>query len=171
LFPTLLGDAYAQLPAQVRALHDRALPHRFTGRVHVRAARSRRARLVARLLGLPLADGEAPLEVTIQASGSGQRWTRHFPPRPMVSDLDADAGLLRERLGPATLRFRLDPDADGLTWTLVGVRLMGLPLPLALFRACEARESEREGRYRFFVRAQLPGFGLLVGYEGWLDLD
>ena len=137
----------------------------------MRAAGSRPARLIARVLGLPLADGEGPLEVTIQASGCGQRWIRHFPPRPMISDLDADAGLLRERLGPTTLRFRLEADARGLTWTLVSVRLLGLPLPVAWFRACEARESELDGRYRFFVRAQLPGIGLLVGYEGWLELD
>lgn len=171
LFPALLGAAFAQLPERVRALHEVELPCRFEGRVRVQAARSLAARCVARLFALPPVDGEAPIAVTIQAHGAGQRWIRHFPPRPMISNLDAWRGLLRERLGPASLRFRLDADAEGLTWELVGVRLMGIPLPLAWFRSCEARESVTDGQYRFFVRAVLPGIGLLVGYEGWLAID
>ncbi|MGO1071164.1 DUF4166 domain-containing protein [Lysobacter sp. CA199] len=59
----------------------------------------------------------------------------------------------------------------GLTWRLVRVRALGLPLPLGWFGGVHAREFERDGRYRFDVRAALPGIGLLVHYRGWLDVE
>ena len=117
----------------------------------------------------PTREGEVPIAVTISAHGEGQCWHRDFPPHPMVSALSADGDLLRERLGPATLHFRLHADAQGLTWDLCRVRVLGVPLPRAWFTVL-ARESEREGRYCFEVRAEMRGIGLLAGYAGWLDV-
>jgi hypothetical protein len=171
LFRDLLGVDFECLPETVRRLHLAPLPRCFRGHATVQAARSLGARWIARCTGLPLQSGTRPLAVTIEARDVGQRWTRDFPPRPMVSELTPHLGLLRERLGLATLFFRLRADPQRLTWELVGVRLLGVPLPLAPFRGCTAYETTSDGRYQFFVRAALPGVGLLVEYEGWLDLD
>jgi len=62
------------------------------------------------------------------------------------------------------------PDDPGLSWRLVRVRLLGLPLPAGWFEGMRAREFEREGRYHFEVSAQLPLVGLLVRYRGWLEV-
>ncbi|QQP98489.1 DUF4166 domain-containing protein [Lysobacter enzymogenes] len=62
---------------------------------------------------------------------------------------------------------RHDP---GLSWRLMRVRALGLPLPRGWFAGVRAREFEREGRYHFDVAAQLPLVGLLVRYRGWLEV-
>ncbi len=62
-------------------------------------------------------------------------------------------------------------DDPGLSWRLVRVRALGLPLPSGWFAGVRAREFERDGRYHFDVAAQLPVVGLLVRYRGWLDVE
>lgn len=58
----------------------------------------------------------------------------------------------------------------GLSWRLVRVHALGLPLPVGWFAGVGAREFERDGRYCFDVHAALPGIGLLVHYRGWLEI-
>ena len=76
-------------------------------------------------------------------------------------------------MGQLSMSEGADEDANepGLTWRLVRVRALGLPLPLGWFGGVRAREFERDGRYRFDVRAALPGIGLLVHYQGWLNVE
>jgi hypothetical protein len=171
LFQNLLGADFQRLPAPVRALHDAPLPRRFRGRASVTAAQGTMARLIARVLGFPRESIDADISVSIEPSNEGQGWLRDFPPRPMRSRLWPERGLLCERFGPVTLRFRLRVEVDTLAWQLASVHLFGLRLPLAWFGDVEARESVRDGRYHFFVRGALPGVGHLIGYEGWLDVD
>ena len=80
-------------------------------------------------------------------------------------------GLLCERLGPLVFRFRLGVRQGRLEWSVARVALLGVPLPVGLFREVHARESEQAGRYHFDVAAALPLAGLLVHYRGWLDVD
>lgn len=171
LFAALLGDDYRTLPPAVRALHDAARPVRFRGRAQVESARGRLARLVARVAGLPDRDGDLPVAVTFMPTSAGERWQRDFGGRPMRSRLWRDGDHLCERLGAATLRFRLVATETGTDWQLLSVRIFGMPLPRAWFRQVHASESERDGRYHFQVRAALPLIGMLVAYQGWLDVD
>lgn len=155
-----LADLSA-VPPEVGAFHERA--GRFHGRARVTT------RWWARLFGLPGRSGEFDIAVDVGRDGAGEIWTRHFPPRPMQSRLHADGGALVERLGPATLRFRLHATHDALTWECVAVRVLGVPLPPRWFRVI-ARESAAQGKYRFEAGASLPGLGPLVHYDGWLDV-
>jgi hypothetical protein len=43
-------------------------------------------------------------------------------------------------------------------------------MPLALAPACEAYECEADGRFRFFVELRYPLIGLIVRYQGWLEV-
>jgi len=149
------------VPPEVARFHARA--GRFTGRARVAARRW------GWLLGLPARSGEFDIAVDVWRDGDGEIWTRHFPPRPMQSRLGARDGLLVERLGPATLRFRLIASPQALVWECIGVRILGIPLPPPWFGVI-ARESAADGRYRFEAGASLPGLGRLVHYEGWLDV-
>jgi hypothetical protein len=151
------------VPIEVRRFHERS--GRFSGRAVVTSHRP----LIARLMGLPQRSGEFDVHVDVERDGDAEVWTRHFPPRPMRSRLQADGGWLVERLGVVTLRFALTASAEALDWHCVDVRWLGLPLPARWFRVV-ARESARDGKYRFVAGASLPLLGELVHYEGWLDV-
>ena len=89
----------------------------------------------------------------------------------MRSTLTERDGLLEEALGPARFRFVLSVADGGVAWRVAGMRVMGVPLPAAWFKAVTARQSVRAGRYTFDVRAELPWIGLLVHYQGWLESE
>jgi hypothetical protein len=101
--------------------------------------------------------------------GGRELWTRQFGDARFRSVQYDHAGMLRERVGPATFVFTPLASADGLALRLDGFRLFGLPLPRPLHPAVRTFECEREGRYQFEVQARLPLAGLLVRYAGWLE--
>ena len=169
LFARVLGDPFYLLPASVQRLHRNA-GRSYHGEVSVERGKHWLARLCARVAQLPPAF-VGPIRVDIEVNAQGERWARHVDGRAMRSRLWAQRGLLCERLGPLVFGFRLVVREARLEWSVERVALLGLPLPPRLFREVHACESERDGRYRFDVSARLPWIGLLVHYEGWLDVD
>jgi hypothetical protein len=171
LFARLLGSQFDELPPRVLKLHARATSHAYEGRADVERGTGLLSRFMGAATRLPSTKTDQPLRVTIEPTPNGERWTRTFADHAMPSRLwDAD-GLLREKLGLATFGFRLDVRDGELTWRIERVSALGIPLPARMFRGVVARESERDGRYRFDVRAELPIVGLLVHYRGWLDVE
>jgi hypothetical protein len=170
LFRKLIGPGFAALPLPVQRVHEDRGETSLAGRCRVDRGRGALSSLVCALTSLPRAGDDVPVRVTIRRrDDGGETWHREFAGKPMVSSLRERDGCLEERLGPATFRFALDADRERITWRLVGVRALGLPLPLALFSGVRASESTEEGRYRFEVEACLPVVGLLVRYRGTLD--
>lgn len=169
LFRRVLGAGFETLPTTVKAIHLATGARSYRGQVQVTRGSNPLSRLVAWATRLPPA-GEGALEVEIVATGRQERWTRHIGGRPMPSRLWEGDGLLCERLGLAEFGFRLSVRDGVLDWRVARVRVLGLPLPAAAFRAVLAHESESDGRYRFEVAATLPLAGLLVHYRGWLDV-
>lgn len=169
MFLRVAGDGFADLPSSVRALHLRQGRQRYAGQVEVERGEGWLARLFAAATRLPPA-GRGPLLVEIDASVQGERWVRHIGGSRMPSRLWFRDGLLCERLGLARFGFRLDVEDAVLVWRVARVHALGIPLPLRWFGEVRACESEQDGRYRFDVRAALPGVGLLVHYRGWLDV-
>ena len=170
LYGHLLGDAYARLPRSVALLHARDGRRRYAGEVDVRRGTSALSRLCAWATRLP-PSGAGILEVDIEADADGETWTRHVAGHAMRSRLRAHRGRLRERLGLVMFDFDLRPDGTALQWEVAAVHVFGIALPRGWFDGVRAIESERDGRYRFDVRATLPLAGLLVHYTGWLDVD
>jgi hypothetical protein len=170
LFCRLLGESFATLAPRVRALHLREGTCRYRGIVEVERGRGVLARLCAYATRLPPA-GHGPIEVEIAADAEGECWTRRVRGHVMRSRLWGRDGLLNERLGLVTFEFRIDAHDGAIEWTVVRVRALGLPLPVRWFEGVAARESEVDDRYHFDVRAALPLVGLLVRYQGWLDVD
>lgn len=133
---------------------------------------NRASRLLARLLRLPGEGAERPLQVTFTSSEAGEILARRYADAELVS-LQAPAGsagtgLLAERFGPLSLILRLEPSAEGLAFSLLEARCLGLSLPRTLRPRLEAREFVEAGWYRFFVRLDLPLLGRLIQYEGRL---
>lgn len=170
LFPSLLGAKLDRLPAQVRALHLRAGVQLLAGEVEVERGSRWLSRLFAWATRLPPAR-HGPIVVEIIAMPGNERWTRKVAGHAMQSRLWARDGLLCERLGLVTFGFRLDVEDGVLTWRVVRVRALGVPLPAGWFRGVLARESVRDRRYAFDVAASVPLAGLLVHYRGLLDVE
>ena len=168
LFERLLGDAFATLPARVRALHQAAGTRRYRGGATVTRGRGGLSRLCGWATGLPAAARDVPLELEIVADSHGEIWTRRFNAHAMRSRLWHGGALLRERLGLVTFGFAVTAGDGMLRWRVCEVRALGLPLPGRWFGGVRACESERDGRYQFEVSAALPLVGELVHYEGWL---
>jgi hypothetical protein len=168
LFRRLLGDRFDALPEPLRAVHEGATARVFSGQCRVERGTSLLSRLCGAVASLPPAADAVPIEITIESSSGGETWKRKFGSVTMRSTMKARGGLLEERLGPTVFRFSLIPASDAIDWQLVGVRSLGIPLPLAWFDQVSARESLEAGRYCFDVRAALPVAGLLVHYRGTL---
>lgn len=167
LYQRILGADFERLPARLRELHARRGVRRYAGEAEASRGAGRLSRLCGWIAGLPPAHAGA-IEVEIDADLAGETWIRRFGDGAMRSRLRERGGLIQERLGPMAFAFALERVDDGLIWRLRSVRALGLPLPLHWFDGMHAREFEHDGRYRFDVRAALPGIGLLVHYRGWL---
>jgi hypothetical protein len=170
LFPRLLGNLFGTLAPAVRRAHGgHAVVLR--GRANVERGRHPLARVVGWLARLPAAQHDGPIEVHISPEGNSERWTRRFgSSAPMISTLRAGNGVLVEKLGAATLEFRLVPQNGSIDWQLVAIRGLGVPLPIAWFRVASLSGADG-ARYRFLVDAQVRGIGCIVRYEGYLDAD
>jgi hypothetical protein len=168
LFHSVLGAQFAALDPCLRWVHS-GESRRLRGSVTVERGSSVVARMLGFLASLPAAMWKAPMEVRIEASGTGEKWVRLFAGQHlMVSTLTRDGELLVERLGPAALKFRLVVRDGTLEWVLEHIAAFGIALPLKWFRIA-ATVNARDGRYHFLVDSELIGVGRIVRYEGLLD--
>ncbi|RUL73656.1 DUF4166 domain-containing protein [Dyella choica] len=173
LFPSLLGQtAWRSLPEPVRRLHGADARVIARGLADVEGDNNLVLRALRRLLGLPHPAPEQALEVCIERSGSSETWKRRFALGRMQSTLrnDATASHLLERLGPITLRFKLVPDAHGVTWHLNGAWMLGVRVPRLWLGTVLSHSGEHDGRYAFRIDTRLPWIGRLVAYRGWLEI-
>jgi len=172
LFERLLGDAFATLAPDVRAVHALDGPASWSGAADIERGAHPLARLCAAIAGLPPTARAVPTTVRFSASAKGETWCRDFGGTPMTSRLRACNGRLCERLGPMAFEFALAARHGEIHWRAVGARLFGvLPLPARWFAEIRCREREQAGRYEFLVEARLPWLGPLIRYEGWLAPD
>ncbi len=170
LFHRAFGDGLAALPAPIRVLHDVQGDRNFEGRVTVEHGTTSMARLVAVILRFPPAATDQRLTLCIRLDGDVEAWERGFDGRPMVSRLSAGPaeGTVIERRFPVAATSRLLPDATGVTQRLVGLRILGLPVPRALWPKLDVREGAEGDRYTFRMRIEDPWGRLVVAYYGWL---
>ena len=167
LFRRLIGPAFDHLPAAIRSVHVTE-PARFEGHCEVIRGHGMLSRLCGVIAGLPPPGEHVRCAVDIVPVADGETWGRDFGGYPLRSMLRGQDGLLHERMGPASYRFRLVADGECIRWELVGMRVLGIPLPRFARAAIDASESVRDGLYAFDVRATLPVAGLLVHYRGRL---
>lgn len=175
LYQRVLGSAFAQLPAQVQALHADAGARRWRGTAEVRRGRGLLARMVAALIGFPPAASAVPVSVGFTPERGGERWTRDFGGRRFSSWQRRGQGrnthLLVERFGIVDVALALVVDADCLRLVARRWSCLGIPLPKALLPGGNTFETERDGRFVFDVEIAAPWVGLIVGYRGSLVAD
>lgn len=167
LYSRVLGPAFERLPSALKTIHDARRAKSYVGRCDIRGG-GLIARTIARLAGLPLAQIDVPIEVTVNVTEASEDWIRKFGTQRMQSRLTYRSQRMEERLGPLVLTFNLSAEQERIVWSLHSARLVLVPLPVTWLLECGATESVHDGRYGFDVSAGLRGIGLLVHYQGWL---
>lgn len=170
IYRQALGEAFSRLPLAVQQLHNHQGRAVYVGQTETIGPRTRLAKWLAWLLGTPRHSARGPIRFELQASPFCERWSRYFPDKTMVSELTLEDGLLVERLGVTTLRFRLTATSDGLNMILVRMSFLGVPCPAILMPRIVAQETQSENAFSFNVSAHLPIAGQVVGYTGTLML-
>ena len=170
LYQHVMGADFDRLPAPLQAFHVLAGPHVLNGAVEVGAPETWPAKALAWCLGAPQLARQGPIRFELQADGTSEVWTRHFPGRTMTSRLTLVGGRIVERLGAARLGFELRGSPQKLEMHLVRLHFLGVPCPRWLMPAIVAEETASEGRLHFEIRASLPLVGVVTRYRGHLDV-
>ena len=173
LFQIIIGRAWDQLPAAVRAMHDVSSGTlRSRGTAEVLRGRNPMSRLVGWLFGFPKAAQSIPVRVEMRAEGSRETWIRQFGKQQFRSTLYPGTGrsdrLVVERFGGFEFALALVVVGDRLAFIVRRWKLLGLPLPLSLAPRVETHEAAKNDQFQFNVEIRLPLVGLLVHYRGHL---
>jgi hypothetical protein len=177
LYARVLGEAWARLAPEIRALHDLgAGESTWTGRAAVERGKFPLARLAGAVVGFPPAAADQPVRVSFAVrDGGAERWTRRFGGRAFFSDQDEgrgrESGLLIERFGPLAFAMAVTVTDGRLDLVQRGWRAFGVPMPRGLGPAAEAGERVDGGRFRFSVAIRHWLTGPIVRYRGWLAPD
>ncbi|MBV8839320.1 MAG: DUF4166 domain-containing protein [Alphaproteobacteria bacterium] len=172
LYRRLLGDAYATLPAPLRAMHDLRDALSAEGTATVMRGTSLLARLAAAIVGFPRAGENVAVRVDFVRENGRERWTRTFAGRAFHSTQEAGQGrsawLVCERFGPVCVAMALVTDKGILRLVVRRWSLFGIPMPRFLAPGGEAYEYAADGRFHFHVEIGHPFTGLIVAYRGFL---
>jgi Domain of unknown function (DUF4166)/Saccharopine dehydrogenase NADP binding domain len=172
LYAQILGPAWDELPAEIRAMHTIDRVRAAEGRASVERGTSILARLAAWIVGFPCAAADTPVTVRFDAANGVETWTRTFGNETFSSRQFAGRGrwdrLLCEQFGPLTFAMALVREDTWLRLVLRGWSIFGVRLPMWLCLRMDAFETVEDGRFRFHVEVGHRLTGLIVRYRGWL---
>ena len=170
LYRQVMGPAFETLAPELRVLHDSIGVRIFNGHCTIEPAKSRIARCIAGLMGLPTRKAVGKFQFELRQSLGQEIWLRHFPGSRMCSHMQVHSGELIERFGWVKFRFNLVADQHKLTMMLIGISVCGVPLPHWLLPTTWGREHGADGKFYFDAGASWGGLGRLVAYSGWLEI-
>jgi predicted DCC family thiol-disulfide oxidoreductase YuxK len=170
LYQRVLGAAFERLPPEIREMHQVERTRSAAGRAQVTRGHGRVSRIVGQLVGFPAAANDIEVRVDFTARRGVETWTRTFAERAFRSTQKAGGPcLLVERFGAFACALRLTATDEGLDLAPIRAALLGIPLPRSLLPRIVATERVAGGRFCFHVEIELPFFGPLVRYRGWLE--
>lgn len=182
LYPGLLGAAWTGLDERVRRMHALGRAQ-GAGVFRIRRGHDVLARVVASLLRFPRAGEAVPTRLVVRSvpyrGASCEIWQRSFGEQKLVSRQYAGRdGLLAERFGCLELRLRLEAARGALRFLPAGSALafggLRIRLPGRMSPRVEGRVSAAPGagdRLEVSVTVAAPLAGLLLAYEGYLDME
>lgn len=171
LYPTLVGDAWNQLPAAVCNAHCRGVSLRADGVFAIRRGRGFLARLICYVLGMP-PSGEVATELVVTVQGEREYWDRTFGRHRLETvQLPSADRLLIERFSFVQFCFSLSARPDGLYFEQQKAAFKIGPLCVPLPSCCSPVVSSLEqaadgGGTRVSVKVWLPFVGSLIEYSG-----
>ena len=172
LYQRLLGDAWYDLPAPIRSMHNLHGGKTVTGEADIDGGSNLLARLVANLAGFPAAGKNVPLTVTFSENNGQEHWLRYFGSKKLTSIQSEGRGrsrwLLNERIGLVTFGMALVLERGKLKYVVRRWSILGLPLPLALAPGGRTYEYAVDGLFKFDIEIKHPLLGRIVRYRGYL---
>lgn len=165
LYRHVLGDAFGDLPDQIRALHDDTKPRCWSGTASVKRGQSFLSNLVARLFGFPKAADEVAVTVRLEPFEGGE----HSFSSVQSLGKGRNEHLLVERFGPISVALALVVEDEKLFLAPRSWSAFGIPLPRWLLPNGTSFEEEQEGHFHFNVEIAAPIIGRIVAYEGRLS--
>ncbi len=172
LYRRLLGDAWKDLPIQLREMHTLQAGLTARGMATVERGPSGLARMAASLLGFPEEGREIPIEVHFTAENGRETWVRSFAGSRFATVQMEGEGrserLLCERFGPIVFAIAVVLDGGRLKFMVRGWSLFGVPMPVGLAPLGNAYEHVNDGRFGFDVDIGHRWLGRIVRYRGWL---
>ena len=177
MFARILGDAWLHASESVRRLHSPSMTG-ARGRFRVAHGHHRLARLLARVLGLPGPGLAVAVQLTVAADAGGERWRRVFDGhRVDTRQSQSNQDLLAEQFGVFEFRFDLRvSDRGGILYRhrdaalRIGALRWGLPRSWSP-RIEAVEEPAGENRVAVSVRGTLPGIGVLIAYDGVVEVE
>jgi hypothetical protein len=174
LYARIMGDTWLQIAEPIRDLHATGATTR--GCLRVEHGRHRLARFLAGMLRLPVSCAAADAQLTVTTRDGGERWQRAFSGRRFETfQYQSNEAELAERYGPLEFRFRLQAAEGSLRYiqreaaVRIGIGRMRLPRRLAP-HVTAREDAAGPGHVHVIVTVTLPGIGLLMAYDGIVDI-
>ncbi|MGB8508988.1 MAG: DUF4166 domain-containing protein [Pyrinomonadaceae bacterium] len=183
LYRRVLGDAWLKLAGPVRIFHTTGATLRGAGTFNVRRGESMLARALAGLLRLPASGEGRATRLVVTSLPEGEHWHRTFDGHSFVTEQhehreQQQQHLLAEHVGMMEILYRLDVKDGSLFYQQtraalrIGHRRVALPRRFApRINACERPVVADRPRVHVSVRVDAPLAGLLVAYEGEIELE
>ena len=174
IYRRVLGDVWSQLPEPVRLAHS--VGRTLHGRFRISHGTRWLAGRLARWSGLPDASEDAKTELRITDEGGRERWERHFEDVAFTTEQWVSANRhLIERFNGWELEFALHAEGSALVYVQRRARLrlgrLRIRVPLLVAPRVRAKETGIGAtRVRVEVNVSLPLIGLLIAYDGHLEV-
>lgn len=173
LYPSLLGDRFRELAPAVQRLHGTNAIAR--GTFEVKRGRGLLVRLLATLLRMPRAAERVAIALRVERTDRGERWIRSFGERAVTTTQWRSGDLLVEAMGLTQCWFRLVATGGALVFEQVkarfGLRRFALPMPRWIAPRITGRAEARADAVHVSVQIGIPVFGLIVSYEGSVNVE
>jgi hypothetical protein len=174
LYSEVLGKDWLALSENIRCAHS--VGEETNGIFRITHGTGWAAKKMARWSDLPQAAIAAGTRLKIFSEDSGERWERQFDGKAFTTrQWKGKDGFLVERFGEWELYFKLRVKEGNLFYDQSRARLcvgaLHIPIPLAYGPRVVAKEMHDSGaRVRVSVIVTLPLVGLLISYEGYLNV-
>ncbi len=174
IYSQVLGKDWWALAENIRLAH--AVDQEARGGFCISHGTGWLARQLARWLHLPKAAKLADTSLKITTEGTGERWERQFDGEAFTTrQWIGKGGHLVERLGGCELYFKLRVEDGKLFYEQHAAKLclgaLSIPLPLTCAPHVSATEiSDGRKSVLVSVTVTLPLVGLLIAYEGYLNV-
>lgn len=169
LYKRYLGERYDALPKAVQELHEYDGEVLYEGKGDVVRGSNLFCQFTCWIMSLPPTGKDQKVSVHFKQDGGVEHWTRHFEDKKYYSKQWDQNGRLYERIGPTTFVFDVDASEQKLSLKLEKLYSFGVRSDWMFKPKVVAEETEKGGRFHFYIEAHLPLFGLLIKYDGWLE--